>query len=174
MRSGVVRRDPMAMLPFLRLPRRRLLSATGSTSARTRNPNLLPKIFYVNWFRRGEDGEFLWPGFGENSRVLKWALQRVEGTVDALRTPIGDVPYFGDIDLDGLNPVEYDDTTIRTALEVDPTEWASEIESIDDWYASIGGNKLPDALRQELGDLKQRLAAARRGAGSYNRRGETV
>ncbi|KAA8939216.1 phosphoenolpyruvate carboxykinase domain-containing protein, partial [Mycobacterium sp.] len=122
----------------------------------------------------GDDGTFLWPGFGENSRVLKWALQRIEGTIDALRTPIGDVPYFDDLDLDGLDRVAYDDTKIRAALQVDLAEWTKEIESIDEWYASIGGNKLPDALRQELGDLKQRLAAARRDAEEYYaRRGET-
>jgi phosphoenolpyruvate carboxykinase (GTP) len=170
---GVVRRDPMAMLPFLGYHVGDYFQHWLDIGANA-NPDLLPKIFYVNWFRRGEDGRFLWPGFGENSRVLQWALQRVEGSIGARRTPIGDVPYFDDIDLDGLNPVEYDDTTIRTALEVDPTWWASEIESIDDWYASIGGNKLPDALRQELGDLKQRLATARRGADNDTRHGKTL
>jgi phosphoenolpyruvate carboxykinase (GTP) len=88
-------------------------------------------------------------------------LQRVEGTVDALRTPIGDLPYLEDLDLSGLES-RYDDTNIRAALEVDPNDWTSEIESIEFWYATIGGNKLPDALRHELGDLKERLAAERR------------
>src|SRR6185437_14563412 len=96
-----------------------------------------------------------------NSRVLKWALQRLEGSVDALRTPIGDVPILDSLDLDGLDRATYDDTKIRAALNVDPNEWAGEIESIDQWYATIGPNKLPDALREQLGNLKQRLATAR-------------
>jgi phosphoenolpyruvate carboxykinase (GTP) len=169
---GVVRRDPMAMLPFLGYHVGDYFQHWLELATRT-DPELLPKIFYVNWFRRGDDGTFLWPGFGENSRVLKWALQRIEGTVDARRTPIGDVPCFDDLDLDGLDRGVYDDATIRAALEVDPSEWAREIESIDEWYATIGGNKLPDALRQQLGDLKQRLAAARRDADTHARQADT-
>ena len=167
---GVVRRDPMAMLPFLGYHVGDYFQHWLDIGANA-DPHLLPKIFYVNWFRRGDDGAFLWPGFGENSRVLKWALQRIEGSADALRTPIGDVPYIDDIDLDGLDSATYDKAKILAALQVDHAEWASEIESIDEWYATIGGNKLPDALRQELGNLKQRLAAARREADNHNRRG---
>ena len=160
---GVVRRDPMAMLPFLGYHVGDYFQHWLDLGARA-NPDLLPKIFYVNWFRRGHDGKFLWPGFGDNIRVLKWALQRVEGTVDALRTPIGDVPYLDDLDLDGLDRSHYDEQSLHTALKVDPVEWASEIESIEFWYATIGGNKLPDTLRQELGNLKARHATARRHA----------
>ena len=94
------------------------------------DPELLPKIFYVNWFRRGHRGEFLWPGFGENTRVLKWALQRIDGTADAIRTPIGDIPTLDDLDLDGLN-AHYDHPKIAAALNVDATEWGAEIQSID-------------------------------------------
>ena len=93
--------------------------------------------------------------------------------LSAVRTPIGDVPCFDDLDLDGLDSAAYDDTTILAALKVDPSEWAREIESIDTWYATIGGNKLPDALRQQLGNLKQRLAAARRNAHTHPRKGDT-
>jgi phosphoenolpyruvate carboxykinase (GTP) len=118
----------------------------------------LPKIFYVNWFRRGHRGEFLWPGFGENTRVLKWALQRIDGTADAIRTPIGDIPTLDDLDLDGLN-AHYDHPKIAAALNVDATEWGAEIQSIDHWFATIGGDRLPDPLRQELADLKRRIAA---------------
>jgi phosphoenolpyruvate carboxykinase (GTP) len=157
----VVRRDPMAMLPFLGYHVGDYFAHWLDIGARA-NPDLLPKIFYVNWFRRGDDGEFLWPGFGENSRVLKWALQRVEGSVDALRTSIGDIPHFDDLDLDGLDRSAFDDNKIRAALKVDPSEWEHEIASIDEWYATIGGNKLPDVLRQQLGELKGRLATARR------------
>ncbi len=167
---GVVRRDPMAMLPFLGYHVGDYLQHWLDLGTRT-DPELLPKIFYVNWFRRGDDGKFLWPGFGENSRVLKWALQRIEGTVEALRTPIGDLPFLDDLDLDGLDRSATDDTKILAALRVDPAEWASEIELIDTWHASIGGNKLPDALREELGDLKQRLGAARTDADAHARRG---
>jgi phosphoenolpyruvate carboxykinase (GTP) len=169
---GVVRRDPMAMLPFLGYHVGDYFQHWLDIGANA-NPDLLPKIFYVNWFRRGDDGTFLWPGFGDNSRVLKWALQRLEGAVDALRTPIGDVPYFDDLDLDGLDSAAYDDTKILAALKVDPSEWVSEIESIDQWYATIGDNKLPDALRQQLGNLKHRLATARRDAANHTRRGQT-
>ena len=158
---GVVRRDPMAMLPFIGYHVGDYLQHWLDIGTKT-DPDQLPKIFYVNWFRRGDDGEFLWPGFGENSRVLKWALQRIEGSVDARQDADRRCPDFDDIDLDGLDSAAYDDTKILAALKVDPTEWASEIESIDEWYATIGGNKLPDALRQQLGNLKQRLAAARR------------
>jgi phosphoenolpyruvate carboxykinase (GTP) len=160
----------MAMLPFLGYHVGDYLQHWLDLGTRT-DPELLPKIFYVNWFRRGDDGKFLWPGFGENSRVLKWALQRIEGTVEALRTPIGDLPFLDDLDLDGLDRSATDDTKILAALRVDPAEWASEIELIDTWHASIGDNKLPDALREELGDLKQRLAAARTDADAHARQG---
>ena len=155
---GVVRRDPMAMLPFLGYHVGDYFQHWLDIGAGA-DPALLPKIFYVNWFRRDANGKFLWPGFGDNARVLKWAIERIGGTVDALRTPIGDVPFLDSLDLDGLDSRQYDDTAVRAALEVDPTEWADEIRSIDEWFATIGGNKLPDALREELADLKGRLAA---------------
>ncbi|MGZ8801891.1 MAG: phosphoenolpyruvate carboxykinase domain-containing protein, partial [Mycobacterium sp.] len=79
----------------------------------------LPKIFYVNWFRRSEDGAFLWPGFGENIRVLKWALQRLAGTADAVRTPIGDIPAVEYLDLDGIDTTRYPREVIHAALHVD-------------------------------------------------------
>ncbi len=155
---GVVRRDPMAMLPFLGYHVGDYLQHWLDIGAKA-EPSKLPIIFYVNWFRRSADGTFLWPGFGDNARILKWALQRIEGTAEAVHTPIGDIPSLQSLDLDGL---QADEQSIRAALEVDPAEWIREIESIDDWYATIGGNKLPDVLREELGQLKQRLAAARR------------
>jgi len=160
---GVVRRDPMAMLPFLGYHVGDYLQHWLDIGAKA-EPSKLPIIFYVNWFRRSADGTFLWPGFGDNARILKWALQRIEGTAEAVHTPIGDIPSLESLDLDGL---QADEQSIRAALEVDPAEWIREIESIDDWYATIGGNKLPDVLREELGQLKQRLAAARRDTGQH-------
>jgi phosphoenolpyruvate carboxykinase (GTP) len=160
---GTVRRDPMAMLPFLGYHVGDYLQHWLDIGAKA-EPSKLPIIFYVNWFRRSADGAFLWPGFGDNARILKWALQRIEGTAEAVHTPIGDIPSLQSLDLDGL---QADEQSIRAALEVDPAEWIREIESIDDWYATIGGNKLPDVLREELGQLKQRLAAARRDTGQH-------
>lgn len=152
---GVVRRDPMAMLPFLGYHVgdyfQHWLDIGSSTE-----PSKLPKIFYVNWFRRGDHDEFLWPGFGENSRILKWALERIEGTADAEVTPIGNVPTLDSLDLTGL---KLHRPTVTAALAVHPTEWASELPLIDEWYATIGGNTLPDALREELRALRQRLSS---------------
>jgi len=152
---GVVRRDPMAMLPFLGYHVGDYLQHWLDLATRT-DPELLPKIFYVNWFRRGDNDEFLWPGFGENTRVLKWALQRIDGTADAIRTPIGDVPTPEALDLDGLDSTY--DSKVAAALNVDANEWAAELPLISQWYTTIG-DRLPDPLRQELADLKHRLAA---------------
>jgi phosphoenolpyruvate carboxykinase (GTP) len=153
---GVVRPDPMAMLPFLGYHVGDYLQHWLDLGTKT-HPDLLPKIFYVNWFRRGDDGRYLWPGFGENSRVLKWALQRIDGTADAVRTPIGDIPTADGLDLDGLD-VPTTGARIAAALSVDPVEWSAETRLIDQWYSRIG-DRLPDALRNELAALKSRLAA---------------
>jgi phosphoenolpyruvate carboxykinase (GTP) len=114
----------------------------------------LPKIFYVNWFRRDADKKFLWPGFGENSRVLKWAIERIEGTAAAVETPIGYVPTADDLDLDGLDE---DKERIEAALKVDQEEWRAELPLIEEWFDKIG-EKLPTLLRAELDALKTRLA----------------
>ena len=115
----------------------------------------LPKVFYVNWFRRGEDGRFLWPGFGENSRVLKWVIQRLEGTAAATETPIGHIPSADQIDLDGVaEPLE----DIEASLRFDREEWLAELPLIEEWFDSIG-ESLPTSMRDELEALKQRLGA---------------
>jgi phosphoenolpyruvate carboxykinase (GTP) len=149
---GVVRRDPMAMLPFIGYNAGDYFKhwiEVGKNADATK----LPKIFYVNWFRRGEDKRFLWPGFGENSRVLKWAIERIEGKAAAVETPIGHVPTADALDLSGLDaPVE----DIETSLEVDVEEWKAEIPLIEEWFAKIG-DKLPTSLRDEFEALKQRL-----------------
>ncbi|MGW2664912.1 phosphoenolpyruvate carboxykinase (GTP) [Nocardia tengchongensis] len=153
---GVVRRDPMAMLPFLGYHVGDYFAHWLAMGAH--EGAQLPKIFQVNWFRRSADGKFLWPGFGDNVRVLKWALERLDGAAEAQRTPIGYVPTAADLDLEGLGAGYRG--LIDAALTVDVEEWVRELESIDEWYATIGGNRLPDALRAELAALKLRLAEA--------------
>ncbi|MBB5916595.1 phosphoenolpyruvate carboxykinase (GTP) [Nocardia transvalensis] len=118
----------------------------------------LPKIFQVNWFRRSPEGTFLWPGFGDNIRVLKWALERLDGTADAVETPIGYVPTADALDLTGLD--EKTRGLAAQALVVDTDEWIAETAAIDAWYATLGGDRLPGQLREQLAALKLRLAKA--------------
>ncbi|MDX5454442.1 MAG: phosphoenolpyruvate carboxykinase domain-containing protein, partial [Rhodococcus sp. (in: high G+C Gram-positive bacteria)] len=113
----------------------------------------LPKIFYVNWFRRGDDGRFLWPGFGENSRVLKWIVDRIEHRAGAQSTPIGFVPSAADLDLEGLD-VDRDD--VDEALKVDVAEWKEELPLIEEYFEFLG-EKVPSGIRDEFEALKQRL-----------------
>ena len=150
---GVVRRDPMAMLPFIGYDAGDYLNHWVNLSAKA-NPAKLPKIFLVNWFRRTAEGGFAWPGFGDNSRVLKWAIERLEGKADAVETPIGFVPTGESIDLEGLDmtPAE-----VEAAVRVDAAEWETELASIEEWYAKFG-ESLPAALLAELEGLKARLA----------------
>lgn len=154
---GVVRRDPMAMLPFIGYNAGDYFNhwiAMGKGDGETAgNPELLPKIFYVNWFRRGDDGRFLWPGFGENGRVLKWVVQRLEGTGNAVETPVGFVPGASDLDLSGLDAPAED---IEAALAVDEDEWRAELPGITEWFNKFG-DRLPGVLWAELDALKARL-----------------
>jgi phosphoenolpyruvate carboxykinase (GTP) len=113
----------------------------------------LPKIFYVNWFRRGDDGHFLWPGFGENSRVLKWVIERLEGTGGGVETPIGYVPTPDALDLSGLDVPAED---VEAAVRVDVDEWRAEIPQVAEWFDKFG-DKLPGVLWAELDALKARL-----------------
>ena len=151
---GVVRRDPMAMLPFMGYDAGDYLKHWIELSGAA-NAERLPKIFLVNWFRRTSTGGFAWPGFGENSRVLKWVVERIEGTATAVETPIGFVPEAGSLDLTGLDVSMAD---IEDALKVVPQEWAAELEGIEQWYARFG-DSLPGELAAELEDLKARFAA---------------
>jgi phosphoenolpyruvate carboxykinase (GTP) len=154
---GVVRRDPMAMLPFIGYNAgdyfRHWIAVGKGSGDSAGNPDLLPKIFYVNWFRRGEGGKFLWPGFGENSRVLKWVVERLEGTGGAIETPVGFVPSPSDLDLSGLDVATAD---IEAALEVSDEEWRAELPQITEWFNRFG-DKLPGVLWAELDALKARL-----------------
>ncbi|WP_344698085.1 phosphoenolpyruvate carboxykinase (GTP), partial [Paenarthrobacter ilicis] len=144
---GVVRRDPMAMLPFIGYDAGDYLNHWVNLSAKANSlgQNRLPKIFLVNWFRRTADGGFAWPGFGDNARVLKWAIERLEGKADAVETPIGFVPTGESIDLEGLDMTPAD---VEAAVRVDADEWATELASIEEWFANFGGS-LPAALQSE-------------------------
>jgi phosphoenolpyruvate carboxykinase (GTP) len=149
---GVVRRDPMAMLPFI--------GYNGGdyfghwiVLGKEADAIKLPKIFYVNWFRRDDDGRFLWPGFGENGRVLKWIVERLEGRATAAETPIGRVPTAEALDVDGLGLTPDE---LQQCLRVDPDEWRAEIPAITEWFDKFG-DKLPTLLWAELDGLKTRL-----------------
>jgi phosphoenolpyruvate carboxykinase (GTP) len=149
---GVVRRDPMAMLPFLGYNVGDYFAhwidvGKGADAAK------LPKIFYVNWFRRDAEGNFLWPGFGENIRVLKWAIERIEGRAAARDTPIGRVPASESLDVSGL-PISAD--AVAAALDVDLDEWRSEIPAVEEWFRKVG-EQLPSSMHDELAALKLRL-----------------
>ena len=156
---GVVRRDPMAMLPFCGynmgdywqhwLDMGKLLGDKA------------PKIFHVNWFRTDAEGHFIWPGFGDNMRVLMWILARCEGTVDAVKTPIGYEPNPEDINIEGLEGITLD--TIKDLLSVDVASWEDDIyrpgTGIEAFYAKFG-DKLPAEMKKQLFNLKVRLAVA--------------
>jgi phosphoenolpyruvate carboxykinase (GTP) len=153
---GQLRRDPMAMLPFcgynmgdyfghyLKIGRR-----AGAK---------LPKIYYVNWFRQDDSGQFLWPGYGENSRVLKWVFERCDGKAKAVDTPIGRMPARGELDLSGLNLPA---ANVEKLLHVDVAGWLAEIPSIREHFAKFGSH-LPQGMADEVDKLEQRLKAAKK------------
>ncbi|MDR0849243.1 MAG: phosphoenolpyruvate carboxykinase (GTP) [Propionibacteriaceae bacterium] len=149
---GVVRRDPMAMLPFIGYHVcdyfQHWLDVADTEGAN------LPKIFYVNWFRKSAEGKFLWPGFGENTRVLKWITQRLEGAVDAVETAIGYLPRPEDLDVTGLD-ISADE--VKTLLSVDVDGWKAELPLIDEWYTKLG-DKIPAELQAEKAKLEAALA----------------
>jgi phosphoenolpyruvate carboxykinase (GTP) len=149
---GDVRRDPFAMLPFCGYHMGDYFKHWLDIGKKT-DPKNLPRIFYVNWFRKTPDGKWLWPGYGENSRVLKWICERIDGTGKAVETPIGYVPAPGAIDLSGLNVSDQD---MAELLRVDVKAWLQEVESIKKHYSQFG-DKLPQGLRAELNALEQRL-----------------
>ena len=150
---GTIRRDPMAMLPFVGYNAGDYCQHWLDLG-KNADDSKLPKIFFVNWFRRGGDGRFLWPGFGENSRVLKWIIERVEGKADGVSTPIGIVPGAGALDVTGL---DVDEADVAEALAVNPEEWREELPQIEEWFAFLG-EKLPTGVKDEFEALKQRLA----------------
>jgi phosphoenolpyruvate carboxykinase (GTP) len=151
---GTVRRDPMAMLPFLGYNVGDYFQHWIDLGKNS-DDSKLPKIFFVNWFRRGDDGRFLWPGFGENSRVLKWIIDRVEGKANGDSTPIGIVPTAADLNLDGL---DVDVADVDEALAVNAEEWREELPQIEEWFDFVG-EKLPTGIKDEFDALKHRLAS---------------
>lgn len=149
---GSLRHDPFAMLPFCGYNMADYFGhwlEMGHQSL----PHLLPKIFHVNWFRKGSDGQFLWPGFGENIRVLKWMFERIDGEPIAEKTPIGLVPKHDALDLSGLT---MEKEALDALLKVDRELYLREVEELESYFF-IFGNKLPQGIREELEALKNRL-----------------
>jgi phosphoenolpyruvate carboxykinase (GTP) len=149
---GKLRFDPMAMLPFCGYNYADYF-AHWLTIGKATDPNSLPKIFFVNWFRRGDDGRYMWPGFGENSRVLKWVFERVDGGSEAVDTPIGRLPTKAALDTDGLDIADAD---LDTILEVDSEGWRSAIPQIREHYDHYGA-KLPAQLQIAVDTLEAQL-----------------
>jgi phosphoenolpyruvate carboxykinase (GTP) len=150
---GELRRDPMAMLPFCGYNMADYWSHWLSIGER--EGAQLPRIYYVNWFRKSSGGDFLWPGFGDNGRVLKWVFERCGGKADGQETPIGITPGEGELDLSGL-AIDEDDAA--ELLKVDVDGWLAEIPLIREYYEQFGV-RLPAALSDELNQLEERLKA---------------
>ena len=150
---GNLRFDPMAMLPFCGYNYADYFAHWLSMEKNT-DADKLPQIFFVNWFRRDDEGRFLWPGFGENSRVLKWVFERVNGTADAIDTPIGKLPTKDALDTNGL---EIDDADLDTILSVDADGWRAAIPQIRDHFATFG-DRLPASLNVAVDTLEANLA----------------
>jgi phosphoenolpyruvate carboxykinase (GTP) len=150
---GELRFDPFAMLPFCGYNMgdyfKHWLDIGKATDA-----DKLPKLFWVNWFRKDENGAFMWPGFGDNSRVLKWVVERINGVGEAVDTPIGRVPTVDAIDRSGL---DLDDATMAKILAVDSDAWRAELPQLEAHFEFIG-SQLPAELRDELEEMEKRLA----------------
>ena len=153
-KAGVLRRDPFAMLPFLGYSVVEYLKHWLALPEKTDRAKL-PKVFFVNWFRKSDDGKWLWPGYGENSRVLKWVCERVEGTGKAVEAPIGYLPTPDALDLSGLDLPQ---GNLDELLSVDVEGWKKEVQDIVDYYQKLG--ELPASLEAKLAELQARLAKA--------------
>lgn len=152
---GVVRRDPMAMLPFCGYNMGDYFAHWIEMGKKIPNP---PKIFNVNWFRTDDEGNFIWPGFGDNMRVLMWILDRCAGKADAVETPIGYLPKAEDINIEGLHGISL--STVEDLLSVDKSLWKEEIKGIEEFYSKFDKDQtLPAELAQELKDFAARLDA---------------
>ena len=150
---GVVRRDPMAMLPFCGYNMGDYWAHWLTFGEKS---DKLPKIFNVNWFRKGSDGKFIWPGFGENLRVLRWILDRCEGTGEAVQTPIGYLPAKGAIDVSGL---DVSPAAMEALTSINPQEWLAEIKEIEEYFDKFG-ERLPSEFRDETARIKAELQRA--------------
>ena len=149
---GNLRRDPFAMLPFCGYNMADYFDHWLKVGA-AGDEAKLPKIFYVNWFRKDADGKWLWPGYGENSRVLEWVFERVAGRGDAVETAIGYVPTKDALNLEGL---DVSDADLDELLKVDPADWKAEVPLIREHFASFG-DRLPAELAAQVDDLERRL-----------------
>jgi len=147
---GVVRRDSMAMKPFCGYNFADYFAHWLSFEGRVQH---LPKVFHVNWFRQDKDGKFLWPGFGDNLRVLSWVIDRCEGRAQAHETPIGLLPHEEDLDLEGLSLPE---SSLHQLLDLDHAAWHREIDDIGKYLEGFG-ERLPAALRAEYQRVKKAL-----------------
>ncbi|MDP2943170.1 MAG: phosphoenolpyruvate carboxykinase domain-containing protein, partial [Candidatus Omnitrophota bacterium] len=147
---GVVRRDPMAMLPFCGYHMGDYFRHWLNIGKRLTHP---PKIFSVNWFRVDDEGEFIWPGFGENIRVLKWIVDRVNNRVGAKETPLGLIPELNDLDLQGLN---IDKEKFKKLFEIKPSQWQEELQEMGSFLNQFG-KRLPLEIQQEYKKLEGQL-----------------
>jgi phosphoenolpyruvate carboxykinase (GTP) len=150
---GVVRRDPMAMLPFCGYNMADYFAHWLAMGQRLARP---PKIFRVNWFRKGDDGKFLWPGYGDNMRVLKWMVERIHGErPEAEKTPIGWLPRPGDLDTTGLSiPAG----ALKEALRVDAQEWLGALDDLETFYKGFG-TRLPAEIARQLAETQRKFRA---------------
>lgn len=152
---GSIRRDPMAMIPFIGYNVGDYLQHWVDMGVK--GGDKMPKVFYVNWFRKNDDGKWLWPGFGDNSRILKWIVDRLEGRVEADETIVGQTARVEDLDLSGLEGYTEDD--VKSALVVNKADWERELPDLDAWFEKLGP-KVPQEVHDEYEALKQRIAEA--------------
>ena len=145
--AGVVRRDPMAMLPFCGYNMGDYFGHWLGMQSRVTQP---PKLFFVNWFKKNEEGKFIWPGFRDNSRVIKWMIDRIKGKVSARQTPVGLMPRVEDLDMEGLS---LPTGVMDKLFELDKGEWRKEVQEIETFYAQFG-DRLPAPLKKRLNELK--------------------
>ena len=151
---GELRRDPFAMMPFVGYNMADHWAHWLKVGAELRKTGSVPRIFQVNWFRKGADGAFLWPGFGENSRVLEWMLERVDGQVAAKESPIGLLPHEGSLNVDGL---DISDEDLAELFAIDPASWRAEADATEEFFATFGG-RVPAAVTNQLAMLRKKLA----------------
>lgn len=149
---GELRRDPFAMLPFCGYNMADYWGHWLKIGTFT-SPENLPRIYSVNWFRRGADGRFIWPGFGDNSRVLEWIIRRLEGRADAVDTPIGRLPVIEELNLDGVDVTPSD---LEELFALDPQSWKAEADMTEEYFEQFG-DRVPQAMRDELAALRERL-----------------
>ena len=149
---GELRRDPFAMLPFCGYNMADYWGHWLKIGSFT-SPERLPRIYSVNWFRRDADGRFIWPGFGDNSRVLEWIIRRIEGQADAVETPIGRLPVLSEMDLDGVDITEAD---LEELFRLDPESWMAEVDLTEEYFAQFD-DRVPTELRDQLQGLRNRL-----------------